>query len=120
MQDEITKKMIQEAGLEQPSAGFVRDVMNAIEVKSTSTVYRPLIGRRGWTAIAAVVVISLVVVYLMPSEGSSFFESLNLPTGASIPNPMEKIEVSQTMLYAIGFLGLFLLQIPFLKRRFEF
>ena len=46
--DRITKKIIKDAGLHQPSVDFFSNVMEAIEAQSTSTsiVYKPLISKR--------------------------------------------------------------------------
>jgi len=117
--EKITQDWVREAGLEQPSSAFVRNVMNAIEKKSaTQKVYRPLISKRGWGMVAAVFVVSVTLLYLFPIGELNYFNDVNLAEVPTIKNPFAGLEVSKTMIYGIGFLALFLVQIPFLKRRF--
>ncbi len=117
--EKITQDWVREAGLEQPSSAFVQNVMNAIEKKSaTQKVYRPLISRRGWGLVAAVFVASIALLYLFPIGELTYFNDIKLAELSTIKNPFAGLEVSKTMVYGIGFLALFLVQIPFLKRRF--
>jgi hypothetical protein len=117
--EKITQDWVREAGLEQPSSAFVQNVMDAIEKRSaTQKVYRPLISRRGWGMVAAVFVVGVALLYLFPIGEVSYFNDLKLAEVSSIKNPFAGLEVSKTMVYGIGFLALFLVQIPFLKRRF--
>jgi len=117
--EKITQDWVREAGLEQPSSAFVRNVMNAIEKKSaTQKVYRPLISRWGWGMVAAVFVVSVTLLYLFPIGELNYFNNVNLAEVPTIKNPFAGLEVSKTMIYGIGFLALFLVQIPFLKRQF--
>ena len=117
--DEQTQEWIQEAGIEQPSSGFVHSVMDAIELNAhTSKVYRPLISKRGWSLVAALFVASLVLVYFFPLGEFRYLETIEFSNLPSIQNPFEGMNVSKPMVYAVGFLALFLVQIPFLKRKF--
>lgn len=117
--EKLTQGWVQEAGIEQPSLDFVQKVMDAVEVSTNkSKVYRPLISGRGWSLIAGLFIASLVVVYLFPLgefRQMDLIDFSNLPT---LQNPFEDMKVSKPMLYAVGFLTLFLVQIPFLKRKF--
>jgi hypothetical protein len=117
--EKITQDWVKEAGLEKPSSAFVQNVMNVIEKKSaTQEVYRPLISKRGWGMVAAVFVVSVALLYLFPIGEVSYFNDLKLAEVSGIKNPFAGLEVSKTMVYGIGFLALFLVQIPFLKRQF--
>lgn len=118
-QDEIIKKLLQEAPLEKPSLDFSKNVMQQIEKQKASLSYRPLISKTAWGAIAALFILGLLWVYFNPTSNIydvgliSFTEKLN------IKNPFEAFAFSKTTLYAIGFMALFLVQIPFLKRILE-
>jgi len=117
--EKLTQKWVKEAGIEQPSLDFVQKVMDAVDVSaSKSKVYRPLISGRGWSLVAILFITSLVAVYLLPLGESGYLKSIDWSNLLSIQNPFEAIKVSKPMLYAIGFLTLFLVQIPFLKRKF--
>lgn len=117
--EKLTQDWVKEAGIEQPSADFVHNVMDAINAGvSTSKVYRPLISRRGWSLVAALFIASLVVVYFFPLGEFRYSEMMDLSKLPTFQNPFEGMNVSKPMLYAVGFLGLFLVQIPFLKRKF--
>ena len=117
--EKLTQQWVEEAGIEQPSLDFVQKVMDAVDVSaSKSKVYRPLISRRGWSLVAALFVASMVVVYFFPLGEFRYMESVDFSNLPSIQNPFEGMQVSKPMLYAVGFLALFLVQIPFLKRKF--
>lgn len=117
--EKATKKWVQEAGLEQPSAAFSANVMKAIsEKKKISTAYQPLITKRGWLVVVGVFVLSVLLLLFIPTSEFSLFDSLQTPQLPAFNNPFDNWKVSKTFVYAIGFLLLFLVQIPFLKRRF--
>ena len=117
--EKLTQKWVQEAGLEQPSLDFVQKVMEAVDVSaSKAKVYRPLISKRGWSLVAALFIACVVAIYLLPLGDSGYLTSIDLTNLPSIQNPFEGMTVSKPMLYAVGFLALFLVQIPFLKRKF--
>ena len=117
--EKLTQEWVQEAGIEQPSSDFVRNVMDVIDANtSMSKVYRPLISSRGWGLVAALFVASLVVVYFFPLGEFRYLETIDFSNLPSIQNPFEGVNISKPMLYAVGFLALFLVQIPFLKRKF--
>ena len=117
--EKITRDWIEEAGIEHPSPGFAHTVMSAIEAKSAKKkVYRPLISLRGWGLVAAVFVIGIALLFLFPAGEFPYLGKVDLMDGLKIKNPFAGLEVSKTMVYAVGFLALFLVQIPFLKRQF--
>lgn len=113
----LTKKLLKEAGLEKPSLDFSANVIKAINAKRVVVEYKPLISLQGRIIIFSLLIISMAGFYFINSDLQislefKFFKALSLP---SIPT----IEVSKTMSYAIGFVSLFLLQIPFLKGLME-
>ena len=117
--EKLTQEWVKEAGIEQPSLDFVQKVMDAVDVSaSKSKVYHPLISGRGWSLVAILFITSLVAVYLLPLGESGYLKTIDWSNLPSIQNPFEAINVSKPMLYAVGFLTLFLVQIPFLKRKF--
>ncbi len=116
--EQITNKWVEEAGIEQPSANFVSNVMGVIDAKATrKQVYRPLISRKAWLWVAAMAVASIALIYYLPEGQNSLFTNLEAPL-LSFERPFQGVELSKTMIYAIGFLALFLVQIPFLKRKY--
>jgi len=117
--EKLTQGWVQEAGIEQPSLDFVQKVMDAVDVSTNkSKVYRPLISGRGWSLVAGLFITSLVVVYLFPLGEFRQLDMIDFSNLPTLQNPFEDIKVSKPMLYAVGFLTLFLVQIPFLKRKF--
>jgi len=110
-EEEFFKKIIKETGREKVSPDFYKNVMNAIEVKQTSSfVYEPLISRNVWIALVGVISLSVFGLFLM-TTGFSMNWNFGFINYISVP----KIHLSSIMLYAIGFVSLFFLQIPFLQ-----
>jgi len=110
-EEEFFKKIIKETGREKVSPDFYRNVMSAIETKQTSSlVYKPLISRNVWIALVGIISLSVFGLFLITTDFSMNwnFDFMNY---ISVP----KINLSSTMLYAIGFISLFFLQIPFLQ-----
>lgn len=115
--DRLTRKYVKDAGIHKPSGNFLMNVMSALEdKKSQATVYQPLISKKAWWIIGAVAMASVVVLYLYPTSSISYLNDLNLTQKLAFKNPFPDIKFSKTLVYGIGFLGLFLLQIPVLKR----
>lgn len=117
--DKLTEKLVKEAGLHQPSASFLTNVMSALEQKSIKQIYEPLISKSAWIVIGVLFIASLVLLYFNSSSQLILFKDLHLSEKLNFQNPFSAIEFSKTTVYAIGFLGLFLIQIPFLKRLVE-
>jgi hypothetical protein len=117
--DKKTQKLIKEAGTYKPSANFLSNVMSTIENKATRQVYKPLISRTSWFVIGGLLVVWMLVAYLYPSSYSSVFKEFNLTEKLAIENPFAVVEFSKILMYGLGFLGLFLVQVPFLKRYME-
>ncbi|UJH92561.1 hypothetical protein LZ575_08805 [Antarcticibacterium sp. 1MA-6-2] len=112
----LMQKMMKDAGLEKPSIDFSANVMKAIAVKKAVFEYKPLISRQAWTIIFSIIGIAFFGFYQM-NTGYSLISNFSLPDFNSFSVP--KIELSQTMTWAIAFVALFLLEIPFLKRLIE-
>jgi hypothetical protein len=117
--DKLTHQLINEAGLENPSANFFSKVMDKIEVKKVSQpiVFQPLISKKAWMLIISftIVVIALLTIYPINNEFSLF----QLPSLSHLLFKFPKIHLSKTAIYGIGFISLFLIQIPFLKKQID-
>jgi len=118
--DKITKKILKDGGLHQPSSSFLTNVMEAIEKQSASqpVVYKPLISKTKWILLFVLTAIVLVLLFIFPvfSE-SSLLSQLTIPEEFKFNLP--EMNLSKTTIYGVGFLSLFLIQIPFLKRQLE-
>jgi len=118
--EKITQDWVNEAGLEQPSTVFVNEVMNAIAAKTSSqNVYQPLLSLRGWSVVAIVFIASISLLYLFPMSELSYFEEVNLSSFLNFNNLFSRLEIPNNLAYGLGFLVLFLVQIPFLKKQLE-
>ena len=118
--DRITKNILKDAGLHQPSTNFLSNVMQTIEAQSVRQpiVYKPLISKTTWILLFALTTAVLVLLFIFPvfSE-TSFFSQFTLPEQFKFEFNLPEMNLSKTTIYGIGFLSLFLLQIPFLKRQ---
>ena len=118
--NKLTKKIIKEGGLHQPSDSFLGNVMETVTLQTVQQeIYRPLISNKIWVFILITLSTMVVILYLNPPLEESFLSQFNIAGKLSFENPFSEIKISKTILYGIGFLALFLIQIPFLKRYFE-
>ncbi len=113
--DRLTKKIVEDAGMHSPSVNFLDNVMSAVEAKSVQKTYEPLISKKAWMVIAALFIGWLGILYFYPATQLNFIKELNLSQRFSIKNPLAGLQISKSLAYAIGFMALFLIQIPFLK-----
>jgi hypothetical protein len=113
--DRGIEKLVKEAGIHKPSANFLNDVMSAVNQTAIKQVYKPLISRATWFIIVTLFAASFVVLYFYSTPELSLLQDLNLFEKLSFEIPTSEFQVPKTMVYAIGCLGLFLFQIPFLK-----
>lgn len=113
-EDKLIKKLLNEAGTEKPSAELKSRIMMAVESrKAVVTPYTPLIPKFVWYIVTGVILSAVMGLYLMYTEVSfSWSFDFRMPRYIDMPN----IRLSQTMQYAIAFIALFFLQVPFLKR----
>ena len=122
--DRLTRKLVKEAGTYKPSPDFLHNVMTTVNAKvADQKVYQPLISKKVWRIISILAIISLIALYFYPATGNSYINEFNLAEKLSFNNPFTNpfagITFSKTIIYGIGFLGLFLIQIPFLKSFME-
>lgn len=118
--EEFTQKRVKEAGLEHAPIGLYQRIMNTVELIPVGQfIYKPLISRKAWIWIGVIALAVLAILLLLPWEASSYAgrlkESIDIPWA----NPLADLKLSKTALYAIIGIGLFLLQIPLLKRQLD-
>jgi hypothetical protein len=113
-EENFTKKIIKEAGLSAPSIDFTNQVMAIVTArKVVQKAYQPLISKRAWGIVTIAISLVLLLILTIPFENESYFSALKLQERLQFSLP--QWELSKTLTYAIGFMALFLLQIPFLK-----
>ena len=115
-QDRLVEQLLKELPLEKPSRDFTKNVMRHIEHKVTRTAYRPLIPKHLWWFIGLVFAAGLYWLYLNPATSLVDMKSYGLMDASNWKNPLENLQLPITAIYAISFMALFLIQIPFLKR----
>lgn len=114
--DALARKYVNEAGIDKAPQGTYDAIMKQIEALNAYSIsYKPLISRKGWFLIATFVLIFFVGLFWVPIE-RFYLDTLPEMSSLKISEVLAKLELSKTTLYAIGFLGLFLIQLPFLKR----
>lgn len=117
-EEEFIKRLLNETVIEKPSADFKAKIMMRIESKKVSVKeYTPLISETVWWLLTIVLAIAIGGFYFQFSEIDADFSGNFNFSGAGIPEiNFPVIEFSRTTQYAVAFLALFFLQIPFLKR----
>ena len=113
--DKLTEKLVKDAGIHKPSANFLSDVMLAVNQTAIKQEYKPLISRSTWFIIGTLFAGSFVALYFYSSPELQLLQDINLFEKLSFKVPVLEFQIPKTMVYAIGCLGLFLFQIPFLK-----
>ena len=113
-EESLARKLIKEAGLEKPSSNFSVNVLYAIEKRKAVVEFKPLLSKKLLIGLAFLMASSLLVLFFM-TTGFSLQLHLNYFNFPSFP----QVEFSRNMLYAIGFVSLFFLQIPVLKSLLE-
>lgn len=117
-EEEFLKKLLSEAVTEKPSADFKSRIMRRIEAnKAPGKAYKPLISASIWYLVAIALLLAVGGLYFQFPEisidFSGNFDYLKLENfEINLPN----IHLSRTVQYAVVFVALFFLQIPFLKR----
>lgn len=72
--DARTKKIMQQAGLEQPSFDFTQKIMGKILLPATpeAFIYKPVISKTGWfISVAALAAVLTAIVFITPSSPSA-------------------------------------------------
>ena len=122
--DAFARKYVQEIKTESPSKDFTASLMNNIVLENAKSVIntKALISKKAWFVIF-VSVIAVVLISFKASEKSLITSpkiDFSFLGKFQMPNFLESISVSNTVLYAIFFFGLmFMAQIIFLKNHFN-
>ena len=120
--DQITKNIMKDGGLHQPSSSFLTNVMEAIEEQQVSVpiVYKPLISRTKWFLLFTLSIVALILLAVFPVFSETpLFSQFTIPEGFNFEFSLPKMNLSKTTIYGFGFMALFLFQIPFLKRQLD-
>lgn len=119
--DKITQEIIRSGGLHRPSNDFVENVMKAVSaIESNRFTYTPLIPKKGWVILFLTFLVLLVYIFFFSDTDFTLIGNILLfEKIAAIDLKLPEIKLSKELIYGIGFLGLFLLQIPFLKRQLD-
>jgi hypothetical protein len=113
-EDRIIRKLVTEAGLERPSAGFSAMVMQKIDEHEAEKVqYTPLISKRGWWIFSIGVCLAFVLIWMLPAEGT---QSPISDGFSKVVAYIPEFQLPGAFLYSTLFLALFILQIPLLKK----
>lgn len=123
--EDLTRKVMKSPELESPSFNFKSVVMAEIEglEMSSTTKYVPLISKRSWVLIG--VALLAVILYFIFSDitiTAGWLSKIGIERfyNFEISNPLADLNISTTLIYAIGLFGLMLtVQIPLLKRYFD-
>lgn len=119
--EDLLKKMIKDAGLSKPSSNFAQSVLASIQTnRKAQTIYSPLLSKKVWIVLLVIIIIGLIGIYFLPfTDDQSLMEKAGLSNSFDLPLSLPDFKISRTLTYAIGFMALFLIQIPFLKRFLE-
>jgi hypothetical protein len=119
--DRITQEIVRSGGLNKPSTNFKANVMEAVSmIESEKISYTPLISKKIWIVLAMVFLVVLVYLFQFTNTDFDLLEDIPLfEKLAAFDLSFPEMKLSKEMIYGIGFLGLFLLQVPFLKRQLD-
>lgn len=115
----FVNKLMANDKLEQPATGFTNQVLGKLNIESKIIVYKPLISKWVWLAIAVSVI--FIVAYALlnhqdSSSGSRLSEFLNLQQMEFRPLQNIDFNFSKTLIYAtVVFAVMIGLQVPLLK-----
>ncbi|GAA4270973.1 hypothetical protein U6A24_03655 [Aquimarina gracilis] len=120
------EQLVKEAGLNQPSSVFSKNVMSQIGAitQKKQIVYTPLISKKTWIIIAVLLLVLVLGIAFLSDSNTSILNTLDLSflklDTIKINNPLAGFKFHKTTVYGILFLtALFFIQIPILKRRID-
>ncbi|MBV1925217.1 MAG: hypothetical protein KUG49_01750 [Dokdonia sp.] len=124
--EEMTTKIVTEAGLKKPATDFTSRIMSSIELQSQSvaTVYTPLISKKMWWVIG--VTIAAVVGYIVSSnmqltvvQDAVSSMSSELPKW-QMPKYELDVTVPNTLVYGVLIMAILIaIEIPLLKKQYN-
>ena len=112
----LIKNLLREVGNETTSVDFTNSVMQAIAAKQKikPIIYQPLISKNAWIVLAGFAIVFVCGLYFITAETPMLLD-FSLLDSVKFP----QLKLSTTMVYAVGFVSLFFLQIPLLNRFLE-
>lgn len=120
--DDFSKYLLKDVGLETPSANFVNNLLNTINVENTivkKAVYKPHISNMGWFFIALSFIGLFAFFYNFNVESSIQFPAINLSFLKKLMaiDIFDKIKLSKIFSFSfILFSVLVLVQLHFIKK----
>ncbi len=123
--EKFTRKMVSELPQEQPSSTFqvnVMDAINALESKTASVAYEPLISKKVWYFLAAAIVVLTVLLWNSTSGESSLLSAIDLSkyTNAVSFDMSLGFSVSNITIYGFIFLAIMVtIQIGYIKNYYN-
>lgn len=122
--EEMTTRIVQDAGLKKPDVDFTSRIMEAVESKSLTTVYTPLISKKMWWVIG--VIIAAVVGYIFSTNTElTILQDTFLSVSSELPQwkiPRYELDANApiTLVYGVLIMAILLaIEIPLLKRRYN-
>lgn len=130
--DDFLRKIVVEAGADQPSDQFTQSLMEKIErmqLPSSVIRYKPLISKKGWLPISALV-LGICFIFLSTDDKQEWSDVpipfLDEISGLLLSNSFESlinmnsINIEHTVVYALLMLSIFFyIQIIYLKKFFS-
>ena len=130
--DQVVSKAIKKVAIKSPSVDFTETLMHKIQAThntSTTIVYQPLISKRTWIAISALVIALIVYVLFQNIEfttithlvdkTTSTLPSYDLPSW-ELPSFTYSIEATNPFVYgAIIVAGFLFVEIAILKQKYK-
>ena len=122
---EDIKRIVNEAGLESPSADFLQSVMIKVEEHSIATSrvkYSPLITNKGWLLLGVIVLGIVVSLLFFDGSGDSWLSAIAWPEFSldTILGSKLSFQLYNTTIYGLVFLGaLFAIQVIFLNQKIK-
>lgn len=121
--DQLARKVIKEASLEEPSFDFTVQMMDKIAVEEIerAIIYKPLISKRTWVIIAILAIVFICFLWNV-SFSSEWLSAIKIGDKLSfnLNTVFSKFTMSNVMVYAVGLLSLMLIiQTVVLKNHFN-
>ncbi|AXT63299.1 hypothetical protein D1816_24145 [Aquimarina sp. AD10] len=116
--------LVKDAGLDNPSPDFLKNVMDQVEVSNISApvIYSPLISKKSWLVIGLISLVLLCIVPFLSNTKIDFIQNIDFSFFQilKIQNLFSGFTFHVSTIYGVLFLALlFFIQIPILKKRID-